>query len=232
YRTRHNAANGEDNRDGHPENHSDNLGVEGPTADPAIIAARDRRRRNLLATLMLSQGTPLLLAGDELGNSQGGNNNAYAQDNPTGWVDWQGLRDDADTVELVVRLLGLRRAEPLLRHDGWFPPGEAPAEGPRVRWHAPEGHVMQVADWHARDTGALACTLQDDADAPPRLALLFNPDPRPVRFVLPEGPWTGLVDSSAPTARRPVAGPDHSTVAPARSVLVLARHHVPAGDVP
>ncbi|MFN9738587.1 MAG: glycogen debranching protein GlgX [Pseudomonadota bacterium] len=232
YTQRRNEANGEGNRDGHAHEVCANFGVEGPTDDVGVAEDRRRARRAMLATVLLSQGTPMLGAGDEAGNSQQGNNNAYCQDNPTGWVDWQGLRDDADTVELVVRLLGLRRAEPLLRHDGWFPPGEAPAEGPRVRWHAPEGHVMQVADWHARDTGALACTLQDDADAPPRLALLFNPDPRPVRFVLPEGPWTGLVDSSAPTARRPVAGPDHSTVAPARSVLVLARHHVPAGDVP
>jgi glycogen operon protein len=232
YTQRRNEANGEGNRDGHPHEVCANLGVEGHSEDPGVVEDRRRARRAMLATVLLSQGTPMLGAGDEAGNSQGGNNNAYCQDNPTGWIDWRGLDDDADTVELVARLVALRRAEPLLRHDGWFPPGEAPAEGPRVRWHAPEGQVMQVADWHARDSGALACTLQDDAASPPRLALLFNPDPRPVRFVLPAGAWTGLVDSSAPVDRRPIAGPDHATVAPARSVLVFARHPVPAGNVP
>jgi glycogen operon protein len=232
YTQRRNEANGEGNRDGHPHEVCANFGIEGPSDDPAVADDRRRARRAMLATLLLSQGTPMLCAGDEAGNSQGGNNNAYCQDNPTGWVDWQGLDADPDTVALVARLVALRRAEPLLRHDGWFAPGDAPTAGPRLRWHAPEGQVMQVADWHARDSGALACTLQDDGASPPRIALLFNPDPRPVRFLLPAGPWTGLLDSSAPIDRRPIAGPDHSIVAPARSVLVFACHHVPAGDVP
>ncbi len=98
------------------ENHSDNLGVEGPTDDPPIRAARDLRKRNLLATLMLCQGMPMLLAGDEIGNSQGGNNNAYAQDNETGWIDW----DDAD-----LALAALRRAA-----RGAAPCASGPAPAP------------------------------------------------------------------------------------------------------
>lgn len=232
YTRRRNEANGENNRDGHAHEVCANFGVEGPSDDPVVAEDRRRVRRAMLATVLLSQGTPMLCAGDEAGNSQQGNNNAYCQDNPTGWVDWRGLGDDSELVALVARLTTLRRSEPLLRHDGWFPPGEAPAEGPRVRWLAPEGHTMQVADWHARGSGALACTLQDDAASPPRIALLFNPDPRPARFLLPDAPWTGVLDSGAPAGSRPIVGPDHSTVAPARSVLVFARHHAPAGDVP
>jgi isoamylase len=101
YTIKRNFANGEDNRDGHHENHSDNLGVEGPTKDAKVLAARALRKRNLLATLMLSQGVPMLLAGDEIGHSQGGNNNAYAQDNETSWIDWMRRRCRSD---------GLRRA--------------------------------------------------------------------------------------------------------------------------
>ena len=94
YVHRHNEANGEDNRDGHSSNYSSNFGVEGDTDDEAINRQRRRQRLNLLATLMMSQGTPMVLAGDEFGNSQNGNNNAYAQDNETGWLDWSGLEAD------------------------------------------------------------------------------------------------------------------------------------------
>ena len=101
---KHNEANGEDNRDGSDDNNSINCGVEGPTDDPEILALRRQLRRNLLASLMLAQGVPLMLAGDEVGNSQNGNNNAYCQDNPIGWVDWSALgRDDDDMTGLVAR---------------------------------------------------------------------------------------------------------------------------------
>ncbi len=91
YNDKHNDANGEENRDGHSDNHSDNMGAEGATEDSGINHARERRRRNMMATLLLSQGVPMILGGDELGNSQGGNNNAYCQDNEIGWTDWSGL---------------------------------------------------------------------------------------------------------------------------------------------
>ena len=115
YVHRHNEANGEDNRDGHSHNYSCNYGVEGETDDATINRRRRRHRLNLLATLLFSQGTPLLLAGDEFGNSQQGNNNAYAQDNETGWLDWSGLDEDPDFTEQVRKLIALRRDIPLLR---------------------------------------------------------------------------------------------------------------------
>ncbi len=115
YTHRHNEANGEDNRDGHSHNYSCNYGVEGETDDAAIRQLRRRHRLNLLATLLFSQGTPLLLAGDEFGNSQQGNNNAYAQDNEIGWLDWSGLDEDPDFTEQVRKLVQLRRDIPLLR---------------------------------------------------------------------------------------------------------------------
>ena len=106
FTVKRNLANGEDNRDGESENHSDNMGVEGPTADPKVLAARALRKRNLFATLLLAQGTPMILAGDEIGNSQGGNNNAYAQDNETGWIDWSN--SDHKLTAFVARLAHLR----------------------------------------------------------------------------------------------------------------------------
>src|SRR5690606_30080765 len=106
YNHKHNNANGEDNRDGHSGNHSDNMGVEGPTENGDINAARTRRRRNMIATLLLAQGTPMILAGDELGNSQGGNNNAYCQDNPIGWVDWDNT--DAAFLQFCTDMIAFR----------------------------------------------------------------------------------------------------------------------------
>ncbi|MFZ2509966.1 MAG: glycogen debranching protein GlgX, partial [Gordonia sp. (in: high G+C Gram-positive bacteria)] len=128
YEHKHNAANGEDDRDGHNDNHSDNLGVEGPTDDPLIGQARDRRVRGMLATLLVAQGVPMLLAGDEIGNSQDGNNNAYAQDNPIGWIDWSA--PDTELFDVVRRLIDLRRRLPVLRQRT-FRHGRERADGHR-----------------------------------------------------------------------------------------------------
>ena len=117
YNEKHNAANGEDNRDGHGNNHSDNMGVEGPTDDPAIKAARMRRKRNMMATLMLSQGTPMILAGDELSNSQGGNNNTYCQDNEIGWINWPEKEDPF--FDFCQKAIAFRKMHPLLRQNGF-----------------------------------------------------------------------------------------------------------------
>jgi hypothetical protein len=115
YVERHNEANGEDNRDGHSSNYSDNFGVEGPSKSAQVRAERALRRRNLIATLLLCQGTPMLLAGDEIGNSQGGNNNAYCQDNETGWIDWDNA--DGDFLEFTRKMIAFRRAHPILRQQ-------------------------------------------------------------------------------------------------------------------
>jgi glycogen operon protein len=230
YARRHNQANGEDNTDGHGHEVCANFGVEGPTHDPAINRDRDRVRRALLACVLLSQGTPMLCAGDEFGNSQGGNNNAYCQDNPTGWLDWSARERDPDTLALAARLIALRRAEPLARFDGWFAPGDASANGVRLRWYGPEGEPMQVADWHDRRTGALALQLLPAGSQQPRFAVLFNPDPAPHDFVLPHGPWVCLVDTSAPAAAADSSRIDRIRVA-ARSLLLLARAPSIAGDL-
>jgi glycogen operon protein len=124
YNDKHNEANGEGNRDGHSNNHSWNHGVEGPTDDPEINAVRQRQMRNLLATLLLSQGTPMLLAGDEFGRTQLGNNNSYAQDNDINWIDWANMAQSGqDLVNFVRKLIALRKAYPIL-HRGRFLVGE------------------------------------------------------------------------------------------------------------
>jgi glycogen operon protein len=219
YARKHNAANGEGNRDGRDEELSANFGVEGPSADPAIVATRLRVRRAMLATLLLAQGTPMLCAGDEIGNSQGGNNNAYCQDNPVGWLDWATA--EQETPGFVARLLALRRAEPLLHHDRWFAP-EARAQGlASVAWSAPDGAALAIHDWHDCDAHALACLLAPGgAGDGTRLLLLFNPGLRVCEFLLPVGAWQCVLDSSAtfPDTLAPLAG---SLDVPAHALLVL-----------
>lgn len=146
YREKHNAANGEDNRDGHSGNHSDNFGVEGETDDPDILKARRRRRRNLIATLMLSQGTPLLLAGDEIGNSQGGNNNTYCQDSEIGWVDWAD-RDDR-FLAFCRKAIAFRKAHPVLRQRRFLHSKARYIDGaPDLFWRRTDGTPMRQSDW-------------------------------------------------------------------------------------
>ena len=150
--SKHNEANGEDNRDGTDANFSWNHGVEGATTDAAIRARRDRDVRNLLATLLLSRGTPMLAMGDELGRTQRGNNNAYAQDNALTWVDWDGA--DEALVDFVAALVDLRRRHPALRADRWLTGAPADASGiADVEWRHPDGRAMNGGDW-ARADGA------------------------------------------------------------------------------
>jgi isoamylase len=235
YERKHNHANGEDNRDGRDEELSANFGVEGPAADPAIAALRLRVRRAMLASLLLAQGTPMLCAGDEIGNSQRGNNNAYCQDNPTGWLDWPTA--EHDTFAFVARLLALRRAEPLLRHDRWFV-AEARAGGPAsAAWHAPDGDALGLHDWHARDAHALACLLDpgdpahaDAAGGDARLLLLFNPERAPREFALPPGDWQLALDSSAALSPG-LAQARGSLDVPAHALVVL-RQHLPSHASP
>lgn len=203
FKDKHNEANGEENRDGHNHNLSDNMGVEGPTADPAIRARRNRRRRNLMATLLLSQGTPMLLAGDELGNSQGGNNNAYAQDNPIGWVDW----DDADLVFLafVRRVIAFRQAHPILRQKRFLHSQPREEDGlPDLFWRRADGQPMTTEDWHDPDCRLLAAEMRMARGTPPYATLpgavfvVFNngSDARVQLPDAPEGQWRRQLDSA------------------------------------
>ncbi len=213
YLHRHNEANGEGNRDGHGENHSDNFGIEGSTDDPSVRAARDARKRALLATLFLSQGTPMLLAGDEVGNGQGGNNNAYAQDNPTGWVDWTG---DPGLTRWVTRLSAFRRDHPVLRQRSFLHSRPRPEDGkPDLSWYRAEGRAPDAGFWNDPSSDCLCVLIRPAADAraplpPDAIFAIFNAGPaRPVALPAPpgEGRWRRALDSADPRApEAPVTG--------------------------
>jgi glycogen operon protein len=228
---RRNEANGEGNRDGHADNHSLNHGVEGPSDDPAIRAARGRHRRNLLATLLLAQGTPMLLMGDELGHSQNGNNNAYCQDNPTSWIDWG--RVDERLLAFVRQLTALRRSHPVLRRRHFLHGQRQDGSGlPDVTWFAEDGRTMTPGRWqdpHRRCLGLLLAgragpdhapdgRLLEDSD----LLLLLNAAPEAVTFKLPEAAdatrWQVLLDTTGQAEGASLA--QHVVLA-ACSLLVL-----------
>jgi glycogen operon protein len=149
YNHKHNEANGENSRDGHNANYTWNHGVEGPTADPAILALREQQKRNMLATLFLSQGTPMMLGGDELGRTQQGNNNAYCQDNEISWFDWQGVTDkDRQLAAFVSRLIGLRKAHPVLHRSRFLHGTDLSENGVKdITWVSPEGGEMTLDEW-------------------------------------------------------------------------------------
>jgi isoamylase len=164
YDRKHNEANGEDGRDGTDDNRSWNCGVEGETDDVGIVQLRRRQMRNMLTTLALSTGVPMLLAGDEFGNTQGGNNNAYCQDNPTSWLDWQWHDWQHEQAEFTRRLLQLRRAHPVFR-QGYFFAGRPPREGARkdIAWFGPDGQEMDASRWHETGLRTLGMFLSGDA---------------------------------------------------------------------
>ena len=201
YNERHNLANGEQGRDGHAHNLSHNQGVEGDTDDAAVLARRRRLARTLMAALMCAQGTPMLLAGDELGHSQGGNNNAYCQDNETTWIDW--TRADAALVDFTARLTALRRRAAPLRRAGWWS-AEPVAGEPRLRWLSPEGRAMEPADWERGHAHAMAVRFDGETHEGDWL-LLINAGEAPAPFVLPSGDWhlhLATDDETSTTPRR------------------------------
>jgi glycogen operon protein len=207
YENRNNHANAEHNRDGHAHNYSCNYGVEGETDDPAVNALRRQQRLNLLGTLFFSHGTPMLLAGDEFGNGQDGNNNAYAQDNETGWLDWSGLADDPDFTRQVRNLIRLRRKSPLLRQARYIH-GRMPTDRGwcDIDWLHPDARPMKADDWDTEQGLALlySCHADQKDDSPvcEAVAILLNAHPEDVEFRLPEGlppDWTMEFCSSPAT---------------------------------
>nr|WP_128563881.1 glycogen debranching protein GlgX [Methylobacterium crusticola] len=212
YNEKHNIANGEDNRDGHSHNLSYNHGVEGPTDDPEIRAVRLRQMRNLLATLLLSRGTPMLLAGDEFARTQAGNNNAYCQDNAISWVDWEAVKpDERDLAEFTQRLLILRKALPMLSRGRFLTGAYDDVLGVKdVTWLTPAGVEMAPENWNDGGARSLAVVLDGRAQssglrrrgAEATLMLLFNAYHDMVQFTLPEvvggNAWMRILDTNLP----------------------------------
>lgn len=214
YNAKHNQENLEDNRDGTDANFSTNYGVEGPTQQPAIVAMRTRQRRNMMATLLLAQGTPMLLAGDELGRTQGGNNNAYCQNNPVSWVDWDDDSPAAqDFLVFVRRLIALRRAHPALRRTGFLHARRMDSHGlPDILWFHPRGTTPALDDWRDANNRCISMVLNGRAGTwrsaggtpLPDQALLvtINGQRDAVPFILPAlaggAGWRGLLDTDHP----------------------------------
>jgi isoamylase len=163
YEKKHNEANGEKNRDGESNNLSWNCGAEGATDDPEVLALRARQKRNLLTTLFLSQGVPMLLAGDEMGRSQQGNNNGYNQDNETSWVNWSLSPADKELLAFVSRIVALRKAHPIFRRKSFFRPHGTPDGEKNILWFNPDGLEMSDAEWDLGFARCLGMYLAGDA---------------------------------------------------------------------
>lgn len=202
YNDRHNEANGENNRDGHNANYSDNCGVEGETDDPDVRRRRTRRQKNLLATMFLSQGTPMMLAGDEISNSQKGNNNAYCQDNPIGWINWD--RQDAEMLDFVSTISAFRREHRSVRQTRFLHGGLRASDGhPDVEWTDFDGTPLQ---WRDPGLSCLCLTLRCSSEAPEFepdsdvVFVVFNRDDAAASVKLPKAPrefhWIRGIDTS------------------------------------
>jgi glycogen operon protein len=203
YNIRHNLANLEDNRDGHGNNLSFNCGQEGSSDDPHVLFLRNRLKRALLATMLLSQGTPMLCAGDEMGHTQGGNNNPYCQDNPSTWIDW--AHADPDLLAFTQHVIALRkRWQPFANH--WYT-GVADADGVYdLSWWQPDGSPLQNEAWHQPMTRALACLISKPGKSPQPLLILVNAGASDEIFALPRGQWVALLDTRQPTGQTDLKG--------------------------
>ncbi|MGW2482616.1 glycogen debranching protein GlgX [Streptomyces sp. NPDC001571] len=241
YDGKHNEANGEDNRDGADDNRSWNCGAEGESDDPGVRELRLRQQRNMIATLLLSQGVPMLAHGDELGRTQGGNNNAYCQDSEISWLDWELDDERRELLDFARRAVALRHAHPGLRRRH-FPVGstpDTPPEQAEVVWLRPDAGEMGDADWERGDAHALAVYLcadrpmERDTQGRPlpddTFLLLFNSSTDPVEFRLPPAAygekWHVALDTARPSAdeEETVFGPDTEFPLEAHSLRVLRR---------
>ena len=233
YDTKHNLPNGENNRDGTNDNRSWNCGpdpgADGPTTDAGIAALRKRQQRNILATLLIARGVPMLQAGDERGRTQLGNNNAYCQDNATSWLDWTESADTASLTAFTRALIALRSSKPLLRAARFPAPAQpcAPSEptaNTGLRWFNPDGTPMTQAGWDEANSFPFTLLLQDTTGNAP-VFVMFNAGWQDVSFTLPPSPtttWTVAVDTAdtgAPTVPRAGAITSPLTVT-ARSLII------------
>jgi glycogen operon protein len=235
YNDKHNEANGEGNRDGHSNNHSWNHGVEGPTDDAEITALRERQKRNFIATMMLSHGTPMLLAGDEFGHSQKGSNNAYAQDNETTWLDWLGITSQGRSLrEFTRKVIAMRKAFPIL-YRSRFVVGALNEELDvrDVAWLSPAGEDMTTEQWqdgNARCFGMLLDGRAQESGIRRRgsdatLLLVYNAYFDVVNFTLPNVPdgkdWLALIDTNQPEGHLASFPFDHIYAVTGRSMVVF-----------
>jgi glycogen operon protein len=239
YNEKHNEANGEDNRDGESHNRSWNCGVEGPTDDEEILALRGKQMRNIMATLMLSQGTPMIAHGDEMGRTQRGNNNVYCQDSELSWMDWSLCETNADLVEFTRRMVKFRKDHPAFRRRRFFE-GKPQSTGEQIRditWMNPSGTEMTQEDWGS-GFECVSVFLNGDAIPSPdergeritddSFLLCFNAHDEPLDFVLPNADyakeWTGAVDTTHPegASTLEVAAGETISLQP-RSLLVLRK---------
>jgi len=241
YDTKHNEANGEENRDGTDNNRSWNCGAEGPTDDPQIKRLRSQQRRNFLATLLLSQGVPMLLSGDEIGHTQQGNNNAYCQDNEISWLDWNQERVDKAPLDFVQRLIALRRDHPVFRRRNFFQGRKIKgAEIKDIVWFKHDGHEMTDEEWNQDFARSLGLLLSGDAVdeidergqniKDENFAILLNAHHEEIHFVLPartpDSGWFVLVDTSCQTsedANRFYSSGDSYPLQPRSLVLLVER---------
>jgi glycogen operon protein len=225
YAHKHNEANGEANNDGSDDNLSTNCGVEGATNDAEIISLRRRLRRNQLTCLFLAQGVPLLLAGDEAGNSQGGNSNAYCQDNETGWVDWSRLGSEDDLSDFAGELTRLWQRFPQLKPHHWAV-GKKPDGSYDVKWLTPKGEEMGEADWNFPDSRFLAYILNAAADGGEPLLIVLNGADETVDLTGPEWPavgrWQCVVDTANGQSNSAALELGGHWAAQPRSVLAFA----------
>jgi glycogen operon protein len=238
YNDKHNEANGEDNRDGESHNRSWNCGVEGPTDDPKVRGLRARQKRNFLTTLLLSQGVPMLLHGDEVGRSQGGNNNVYCQDNEISWFPWDKVDDEL--LEFTRWLVQFRHEHPTVRRRRWFQGRLIHGPGRRdIGWFTPEGAEMSEEDWSEGFAKSLAVLLNGKAieSTGPHgepmeddtFYLMFNAHYGRLHFTLPPSDWglrwTKVLDTNEPKPidRKRLSRPGERIRVEARSLVVL-RH--------
>jgi isoamylase len=235
YNDKHNDANGENGNDGANDNQSWNCGAEGETDDPAILALRARQQRNLLTTLLISQGVPMVAHGDELGRTQQGNNNVYCQDNDLSWINWNLDQEQRDLLEFTRRLVHLRKEHPVLRRRRFFR-GDAPDGGPAdLTWLLPDGNRMHDSHWHWEGARAVGVFLNGQAITEPdengdpveddSFLILFNGHHEPLDFHLPSAAlgekWHVAVDTFHNGDAGRELHAEESVRIEARSMLVL-----------
>ncbi len=244
YDDKHNEANGEENRDGESTNRSWNCGVEGPTDDLDIVALREQQKRNFLTTLLLSQGVPMIVAGDEMGRTQGGNNNAYCQDNPVSWVDWGDVRENSILLDFTQRLTTLRTLHPVFHRRRYFQGRTSRGSGglDDIVWLNPSSEVMSQEDWDNGWARSLGAFLNGGAIPTPdgrgnrvrddSFLLLFNAHYEPVDFTIPDEEYGEAWEIAVSTARPLAHDIDDAGVkasdtveVDARSILVLRRQY-------